>query len=263
MAALMNSIPIWLLFIIVFTIGMIAAQVGVRIGKLREQRGVKEKDPGGAVVAAMLGLLAFMLGFTFSITSNRFADRKQLIIEQANAIGTCFLRTDLLPAQKKNESRRLLKEYTDLLISSRKEPENMKVTIEKFESLNMQIWKQAASLQHDSIDSELRSLFVSSVNDIVNVFTERKTIALVYRVHGMVWAVLLLLYVLGLIVLGSEATNIRGRRIINVPIMCAAIALVVSLVADMDASSKRLGNFEANQQPLLDVQRMIRGSEKS
>ena len=256
MASLMTSLPIWLIFLIAFIIGMLAAQVGAWLSRQREQRGIKDKDGLGTLVGAMLGLLAFLLGFIFSTTYSRYGDRKALVIEQSQALTTCYLRTDFIPENKKQEARKILKETVDLLIAIKK-PSEIDENLNKMQALNLRLWNVAASLSSDSLDSELRSLYVSSTNDIIDVFTERKTVALIFRINGTVWTVMWLLYFIGMMAVGAEAATTKSRRLLNVPIMCAAFALVVALISEIDSSSTRPGRFTANQQPLIDVQNLM------
>ena len=81
--------------------------LGYRIGSYhRKHSDNKDDAPIGSVVGATLGLLAFMLAFTFGISASRFDMRKQLLLDEVNAIGTEFLRTDFLvePSVRKLES---------------------------------------------------------------------------------------------------------------------------------------------------------------
>ena len=252
MAALMTSLPIWLIFLIAFIVGLLGAQAGAWLTRQREQRGIKDKDNLGTLVAAMLGLLAFLLGFIFSITYSRFGDRKALVIEQSQVLTTCYLRTDFIPASKKREAREILRETVDLLLTIKKRSE-IEDNLNKLETLNMRLWNVAASLSSDSLDSELRSLYISSTNDIINVFTERKTVALIFRINGTIWTVTWLLYFIGMLAVGAEAASAKTRRLLNVPIMCAAFALVVALISEIDSSSTRPGRFGASQEPLIDA----------
>ena len=166
------------------------------------------------------------------------------------------MRADLIPEEQKQESRRILRESVNMLVSTSK-PSDLDTNIVKIQGLNSQLWNIAASLQNDTIDSELRSLYISSVNEVIQVYTERKTVALFFRVNGTIWTVLLLLYFLGMMVVGGEAASTKTRRIQNVPIMCAAFALVVALIAEIDSSSTRSGRFTANKQPLIDAQAIM------
>ena len=256
MASIMTSLPIWLIFLIAFIIGLFAAHVGAWLTRQREQKGIKDKDGLGTLVAAMLGLLAFLMGFIFSTTYSRYGDRKALVIEQSQALTTCYLRTDFIPERKKQEAREILKETVDLLIAIKK-PSEIEDNLNKMQTLNLRLWNVAASLSTDSLDSELRSLYVSSTNDILNVFNERKTVALIFRINGTIWTVLWLLYFIGMMVVGAEAATTKTRRVLNAPIMCAAFALVVALISEIDSSSTRPGRFTASQQALVDAQELM------
>lgn len=258
-AALTTALPAWALFLLTFAVGIAASELGSWVTKRKETQDKEKASPVGTLVGALLGLLAFMLGFTFSITSSRFSERKHLVTEQANAIGTCYLRTSFLPEKQKWETRKLLKEYVDLLITASK-ASDIKKNILRMEALQTQIWHQAASLQQENMDSPLRSLYVASVNQVIDIFGERKAVALVFKIPGLIWLALLLLYLLSMFVVGAEMGSNKSRRTINLPIMAAAFAMIVVLIAEMD-SSKSTTQFKASHQPLIDVQHMIESEQ--
>jgi hypothetical protein len=251
-----TSMPPWLLFGATFAIGIIVAELGAKVAQAREKKIAQEKlTPVGSLVGATLGLLAFMLGFTFSITASRYNERKHLMVEQARAIGTCFLRTSFLPDNQKRETRMLVSRYMDILVGVTT-AEDIHDRLARMEEIETDIWRQAASLKDETMDSPLRSLYVASVNEMLDSFAERKAVVLTYRIPGAIWLVLLLLYLLNMFLVGSENSGSKSRRRFNVPIMTAGFALIVMLIAAMDASTKR-GHFTVDRQPLLDVQRMI------
>ena len=197
-----------------------------------------------------------MLGFTFSVAISRFSDRKHLVIDQAKAIGTSYLRTDLLPEKQKTVSKRIYHDYINGLVTV-SSSDNIENDITKLEELQMQLWNQASSLKDEQMDSPLRALYVSSVNEVLDIFGERKIVVLVFRIPDPVWAVLLTLFVCSMFVVGLENSSFKLRRNLNVPIMTAAFALVVVLICGMDRSTRK-GQFTLNQQPLIDVQQMIK-----
>ena len=106
------------------------------------------------------------------------------------------------------------------------------------------------------MDPPLRSLYISSVNEMLDLFAERKTVVLTFRIPGAIWFVLLMLYLLNLFMVGSEVSHHKGRRRFNVPLMTAGFALIVMLIAAMD-NATRQGQFTVNRQALIDVQKMI------
>ena len=68
----------------------------------------------GAVVGATLGLLAFLLAFTFGMAASRYDTRKQLVLQEANAIGTTYLRAEFLQEPQRSDIRNVLREYAAL-----------------------------------------------------------------------------------------------------------------------------------------------------
>jgi hypothetical protein len=257
-----TSLPPWLLFILTLCLGLAAAEAGVLLVKRRDKKGVKDKEgPVGSLMGALLALLAFMLGFTFSITASRYSERKHLVVDQAKSIGTCYLRTSLIPEKQKLATRKLLTQYIDLLIGVSNTPVIEK-NMARLEALQMQIWKETSSLKDEDMDSPLRSLYIGSVNHMLDVFEERRAVVLTFRIPGAIWVALFLLYIFSLFVVGLEVSSYKTRRSLNVPIMTAAFSLIVVLIATMDAS-RRKGHFTVSHEPLIRIQQMMRENQSS
>lgn len=92
----------WLIALIVFVLFICATEIGFRLGRRVESKDNEiTKSQINMLPAASLGLLALLLGFTFSMALARFDTRKQLVLDEANAIGTTYLRAQLLPDEKK------------------------------------------------------------------------------------------------------------------------------------------------------------------
>src|SRR3954453_23419961 len=101
MGTVINFLPSWVLFLVVLLLGIGAGEAGAWLKPKRERNQLKEKEgPGASLIGSILGLLAFMLAFTFSITASRLAERKNLVAQQAIALGTCYLRTSLIPEKQ-------------------------------------------------------------------------------------------------------------------------------------------------------------------
>ena len=111
---MIESIPIWALFIGLAVSVVAAIELGYRMGHRAHQRSADEKEsPVSAIAGSILGLLAFMLAFTFGLVSNRYDAKKALMREESNAIGTAWLRADLLPSGDRAEAKELLREYLE------------------------------------------------------------------------------------------------------------------------------------------------------
>ena len=265
-ASFFISIPSWALFALVVFICVLAAEAGAWVAARRSKKGNKEPDsPIGTAVGAILGLLAFMLGFTFSFTESRYGNRKELVIEQANAISSCYLRSNLIPEKQKTAIRQYLQEYLEILLQ-----ENLKANgsqnhpnisagkkaIARLEELHELMWQQASTLTKEDLDSEIRTFFLGSLNDVINIYQERKTVGLIFRIPDVLWSSLILLSILGTFVVGYQTGTFGTRRIISVPLMAAAFALVIAMIADMDSTGPN--RFKISQQPLIEVQHMMK-----
>ena len=92
---ILDALPLWAVFAGSFVALLVAAEVGYRIGQLRRATVQHENEPTvGAIVAAELGLLAFLLAFTFGLAATRFEARRTTLLDESNAVGTTFLRKD-------------------------------------------------------------------------------------------------------------------------------------------------------------------------
>lgn len=91
------NMPIWLCFLISFAIIWLAFEGGIYLGKKhRLSSTAEDRSPIGSTVPAALGLLVFLLAFTFGIAASKFDERRTLIVKEANAIGTTYLRAGYL-----------------------------------------------------------------------------------------------------------------------------------------------------------------------
>jgi hypothetical protein len=109
----LDALPLWGVFIAILLVVLVSVECGYRLGKHRRNRHEAEKEtPVGAMVGATLGLLAFILAFTFGLAAARFDTRRQVLLDEANAIGTTYLRACMLP-DRRDGIEPLLREYVD------------------------------------------------------------------------------------------------------------------------------------------------------
>ena len=250
-----NSMPLWGVFVLTMGISLGAVEVGSKLATV-VLRNIKEKEPDsalGSMVGSMLALLGFILAFTFGMTASRFDARRQLVLQESNAIGTAYLRAGLMPATQGQEARRLLREYADVRLATT--VENARETMKKAEDIQTRLWFQAKALVKEDVDSELRSLFVASLNELIDLHQSRKTVGLQYRIPGTLWMVLYLLTMLSMLFVGYQVGMSGMRRIRGTPVLAASFSLVIMLIADIDRPG--VGFIQVSQQPIADVQQMM------
>lgn len=252
-AELLDLIPLWGLFLAVCTFAGLALEAGYHFGRWRHQQVAEEKEtPVGAMVAAILGLLAFLLAFTFGLAANRFDTRREAVLDEANAIGTTYLRARLLPEPQRTEILRLLREYVDVRVTGIQElriPE----TVARSAELHEALWQQAleASRNPDSI-AVMTSLFFQSLNDLIDLHGKRVQYGLRNRIPGSIWVVLFALALISMLAVGYQSGLSGTRRSPAMSGLVLAFAGVMFLIADLDRGSE--GFLTVSQQALIDLQ---------
>ena len=249
------SLPGWALFLLVFCYALLATELGAFIARRRLKEKTRHpEDSISDISGAMLGLLAFLLGFTFSLTASRFGDRKNHILEEANTIGTTYLRTIYLPPSQKEASRKLLREYVDLRVKLTS-PEELEKYMPRFNKILQALWQQTASLDKEKMDSEIRSLYIQSINETIDLNATRKALVLIFRIPDPIWTCLFLLAFLSMFISGYQH-YVKGEQTrVGMPLLAGSFALVIVMIADMDSTGR--GRLKVSQQPLLDVQQMM------
>jgi hypothetical protein len=189
----LDLVPLWVLFLAVCVLSWLAIEGGYRFGKWRHARAAEEKEaPVGAMVASILALLAFMLDFPFGLASNRFEARRQVVLEEANAIGTTYLRTRLLPEPERTEAARFLQEYVDVRIRGVQERYVVEA-IARSEKLQESIWSQAVKAsENKNANAIMTGLFIQSLNEMIDVHAKRVLVGARSRIPFSIWGVFLL-----------------------------------------------------------------------
>lgn len=254
-----NDVPLWVIFAIMVATILISLTIGYRAGILVRKRAEGEPEgPIGGVVGATLGLLAFMLAFTFGVTTNRFDTRKQLLLDEVNALGTAALRADLLPEPHRTECARLIGQYVDARVLGASDISRLPETLKTTERIQSDLWSHAVALARADMNSDIGALFVESINSIVELHRSRTTVALQYRIPPVVWQILLLLTFLSMVAVGYQF-GITGRySAAEILILALSFSLVVVLIADLDRATN--GLVTVNQQPMIDLQQRLSGN---
>jgi hypothetical protein len=141
----LDVLPLWALFVSILIVVLLSVEFGYRLGKYRRSRHEEEKEaPLGTMVGATLGLLAFILAFTFGLAAARFDTRRQRLLDEANAIGTTYLRAGILPEQGE-KIRALLRDYVGVRLDAIR-PGSAAEGIRRSENIQQQLWAEAETV---------------------------------------------------------------------------------------------------------------------
>src|SRR5262245_32732537 len=145
MNTVLDIVPLWAVFALALALIALSAELGYRLGRARQREAQHEKEPTvGGIVAAELGLLAFLLAFTFGMAAPRFESRRQALLDEANAIGTTYLRAKMLPDPEGSEIRQQLREYVDVRLAAVQE-NDVESGAKRSAELQDQLWTRAVA----------------------------------------------------------------------------------------------------------------------
>jgi len=252
---LLDPFPLWTILPLTIAVGLAAFEGGYRIAIYRQQLHQEEKEsPVGGMVAGTLGLLAFMLAFTFGLAGSRFEERRQVVLSEANAIGTTYLRAAMLPEPMRTEVKNLLREYVDVRLEGVQQG-NLDQALAKSEELHERLWAQAvAATEKDR--SAISALFVDSLNEMIDLHATRVMAGLRSRVPAVIWIVLYLLAILAMEMIGYHAGLANSRRSIAAIALIIGFSLVLFLIADLDRPGQ--GMLRVSQQSMLDLRKSMK-----
>lgn len=251
---LLDSIPIRLVFVLIVTVLLVAFEIGFRGGRWWQDRTPEETEgPTGTLVGSLLALLAFLLAITMGMASDRFDTRRGLVLEEANAIGTTYLRAGYLPEPIADQSRELLREYVPLRIST-DDTAKLAANIAESEKIHTKLWSMAEQVARDQ-PTDVVAIYIESLNDVIDLHTSRVIAAIYARVPETILILLLVGSALTLAMVGYGAGLTRRRSPLTAVVLVIALAATLTIVIDLDRP--REGFIQVSQQPLLDLQRQI------
>lgn len=253
MTGLLDSLPLWSLLPITVGIALLSAEVGYRLAHYRQRREGEKESPVGSMVGATLGLLAFMLAFTFSLASSRYEARRQVLLSESNAIGTCYLRAGLLAEPMRTDARNLLREYVDVRLEG-VQPGKLDQAMVKSEEIHQRLWS-VATAQAEKERTVITSLFIQSLNEVIDLHATRVQAGLRSRVPGVIWIVLYVLAILAWVMLGYHTGLVKSSRTVAVIAMVIGFSSVMYLIADLDRPGQ--GLLKTSQEAMTDVRRSM------
>lgn len=239
--------PLWLLALVFFA-GLLAAR---EIGYfLRRRRGGSGDDKDGEAFAmtSVLGLLALLIGFTFSIALSRYESRRELVVKEANAIGTTWLRMQLLDADDRARMEALLRRYVDARVAfgNAAGPEDEVQQYRQTAALQDELWTALIAVVAPFRDTPRASLLVTTTNESIDLAAERFA-ARQAHIPARIMRMLVIFAWLGAGLVGYE----RGRQRRTTTLLFLLLTLAASLVVDLDRPSTGLINVP--QDPMLEL----------
>ena len=254
-ASPLEDVPVLLIFAIFAVVSFVAYEIGFQVGHWYQARtpGVQE-GPTGVLVGSILALLAFLLAVTMGMASDRFDTRRGLVLEEANAIQTTYLRAGYLPEPASSEVRDLLREYVPLRIDP-SDQATLLANNQRSDALLLQIWSVAEAEAKVTQQGDLMAAFIDSLNETIDLHESRITSTVYSRVPASILWLLFVGSVLTLAIVGYSAGLTKRRDLLSAIVLIVALGAVLALVIDLD--QPRQGFVQVSQQPIIDLQEQI------
>ena len=252
-------LPLWAFFLATVIVSLLAVEAGFRLARYQHQH----KEPGhdapvGAMVGATLGLLAFMLAFTFGMAGTRFEARKQLVLDEANVVGTAYRQAQLLPEPQSSEIRGLLREYVNIrvaVVTAASQPDKVALAVARSEEIHRLLWSHVFALARKDPGHIGLGLFIPLVNQVIELHAKRVLVAGRGRIPATIWIALYFLAITGMASMGYHIGSTSSRRSVVVLLLAFAFSSVIALTADLDRGIE--GPLRVSVQAMVDLQQTM------
>ncbi len=236
--------------LVVFAALAAAAEGAYRAAhRIRHRMTDEQRSHLDTVMAGVLGLLGLMLAFTFGLSASRFDTRKRLVLDEANAIGTTYLRAQVLPPPHRAEVQSLLRRYTERRLTVTRQGAS-ETELAGAETIQRQLWSHATALSREDPRSIPRGLFMESLNQVIDLHGARVW-AFRDRVPDGILYALGLVALLAMGLLGVSSGLKGARNLVPTLVMAFAVATVLVLIIDLDRPER--GAITVSQRPIADV----------
>ncbi len=231
-----------------------ASEVGYRIGARRKST-PEERSQVGVLQASMLGLLGLLLGLAFSNATSRFIQRQNLVVQEGNAMGTFFLRADLLSLEHRDAIQRSLRQHADARIElfREKEPEKAAPITARIDEINDRLWQLAVVGVRER--PEVMMGVLPPLNELIDQSAVRSSLSK-RHLPGLVVMVLVASAMLSMACMGYGSGLVKRHPQSILWALATLIAMVLWITFDLDYP--RHGMIRLSEQPLLDARESMR-----
>jgi hypothetical protein len=241
---------------------LLAMEVGRRFGIAIAARGGERDVKGvGAAEGAVFALLGLLIAFTFSGAATRFEERRHLITQEANAIGTAYLRIDLLAEDARAPLRDLFRRYLDTRLASYRHVDDMAATqanLAEGAALQNEIWAKAvAAIQAPAAASQAGMLFLPALNEMIDITTTR-LIATRNHPPAVIYLLLGVLSLVAALLAGFSMSTNRSRSWLHMLVFAIMMSVTLFVVLDLEYPRRGLIRIDGADLVLVELRASMR-----
>ena len=246
--------------LLLFAALLLAVELGRRLGLRWAPRDGGSHGGTAALDSAVFALFGLLIAFTFSGAASRFDARRDLIVQEANAIGTAYLRVDLMAGADQPAMRDGFRHYVDSRLAAYRQvsdPVAFKAALERSAAIQNEIWKRAiAATQKTGSAPAIGTQLVPAINDMIDITTTR---AMATQMHppGIVYGLLLGLAFASALLAGYGVGAAHARHWLHSMIFAAILTVTLYVIVDFEhprMGSMRVDNFDSL---LVDVRKSM------
>jgi hypothetical protein len=211
---------------------------------------------GGAIDAAIFALLGLLIAFTFSAAAARFEQRRDLIVQEANAIGTAYLRIDIAPPPVQPALRDAFRAYMESRVKAYAafaDPDAFRVALGKSSALQQKIWHLAteAGRRADALPAT-NILLLPAINDMIDITTTR-TMAAQKHSPLAIYVMLFMLSLVGAVLAGFGMGAGPRRSWLHMASFAITMTLTIYVIIDMEYPRLGLINLDGFEQTTIQL----------
>lgn len=241
---------------------LLASELGRRLGVAQIARDPEGLAKGiGAAEAAVFGLLGLLLAFSFSGAASRFEDRRHLITVEANAIGTAWLRIDLLSAEAQPQMRDLFRGYLDGRLDTYRHGDDLaaaRASLAEDALLQGRIWSLAVTeTLKPGVPTQAGMLLLPALNEMIDITTTR---AMATRNHPplVVFMMLAALALVGALLVGYGTSINKQRTWLHTLVFAVILSITTYVIVDLEFPRLGLIRVDSADQVLTDLRASMR-----
>lgn len=251
-----SRMPEWLITILILSAMTLACEVGYRLGR-RSNVADTTKALVPFVASSILAIVALLLGFTMSMSVSRYDARRLLVLQEANAINTAYLRTQALPAPESTELQELLRRYAEVRLSVSQaalDLQKLRTGRQEAARLQNQMWSCAATLAQNEPQSLPAALLLEALNNAFDLENAR-WISFVAHVPESVIYVNAFMGLVAALLVGYDYGLTGHRHPLSEALLIVSITVLLAVIIDLDQPHR--GVVRVSQKPLIDLQQRL------
>ena len=202
------------------------------------------------MVGGLLGLMAFLMAFSIGIVISQQGERRSMVVTEANAVGTAWLRAGFLSEPDLSATRDLLQEYVEVRLAAAVDPTQLESAVTRSEEIHGELWSIVEDNVRQGNESDIMALFAESINDVIDVHLLRLAAANL-RLPRLVGMVLYAATLLSFLLVGVASSSDGKRDTAAMVLFALAFVAVMMIIVDLDRPQQ--GLLTVSQEALSDL----------